>query len=502
MTAMLCLTLTGHVTQADKNRSDYLYIPFDLPRPARRLTVRYSYSAAMSSNRVDGGNVIDIGLFDPRGADFPGGPGFRGWSGSARRQFTISPSRATPGYLPGPLPAGRYQVILGLYRIWPAGADYEIAVEAEVDDEKPDVSDMLSASAEPVRENPFRPRQSASFVSAGWLRGDLQSHTFHSDAAGSPQQLLDKARSLGLDFLAVTDHNTVSHQRALARLESEPLLLIPGQEVTTYYGHMNVWGAGRWCDFRCRTPDDMRAVIDLAHGNGALCSINHPKQGGPDWEYGFDLPVDALEVWQGPWPYRNTESLALWERLLAAGWRVPVVGGSDYHCPAGEETNFLRLGQPTTWVKTSERSLAGVLEAIRQGWVSISASADGPRLDLHARSAGGQAEMGGALPVPAGAGVAVTATVWRGAGLVLRLIVDGAVAFEQTVDGDETRMTASVQPGRALRAELVGDLSPDRLPPNAPTGIDLRGWRWALTNPIYCVDREGGSPGAIVRHGG
>ena len=66
-------TLRGHVSQADKARSDYAYLPFMLPKAARRLHVRYKYSARMTADKVHGGNVIDLGLFDPSGAGFPGG---------------------------------------------------------------------------------------------------------------------------------------------------------------------------------------------------------------------------------------------------------------------------------------------------------------------------------------------------------------------------------------------------------------------------------------------
>ncbi|HRW08789.1 MAG TPA: hypothetical protein P5121_26985, partial [Caldilineaceae bacterium] len=97
-------TRRGHITQADKAANDYYYIPFTLPTAARQLQVRYHYSAAISSDNVTGGNVIDLGIFDPRGREFPGGAGFRGWSGSARQAFTIGLDDATPGYLPGPLP--------------------------------------------------------------------------------------------------------------------------------------------------------------------------------------------------------------------------------------------------------------------------------------------------------------------------------------------------------------------------------------------------------------
>ncbi len=479
------LTLTGHVTPEDKAQSDYLYAPFDLPQPARRLEVRYHYTARMSHDRVEGGNVIDIGIFDPRGSDFPGGAGFRGWSGSDRQTFTITATEATPGYIPGPLPAGRYQIILGLYRIWPQGADFKIEIEAD----GWGYDETAVSKAAPT----FSPATGAGHKTAGsvassflWLRGDLQSHTFHSDGKGSPSQLVTKARALGLDFLAVTDHNTISHHPPLIELADDDLLLIRGQEVTSYYGHMNVWGTGRWCDFRSRSEEAMAAIIALAHESGGLCSINHPKKGGPPWEYGPNLPVDAIEVWQGPWPNRNNESLALWEELLRDGRRLPAVGGSDYHCPSGDqETGFLRLGQPTTWVKVSERSPAGVLNGIRAGRTCISASPEGPMLDLRATGDDITAEMGQALSLPAGRPAHVAVEVTGGAGLTLRLLTEAGIVDETKLDSDRATVNVETTARRYIRAELVGDMPPEQLPDDAPAGLDRHNWRWALSNPIY-----------------
>lgn len=486
----LNLVLEGHITPADKARSDYLYLPFELPAPACRLHVRYRYSDAMSADQREGGNVIDIGLFDPRGAEFPGGAGFRGWSGSARSEFTITPTDATPGYLPGPLPAGRYQIILGLYRIWSHGADYTVEIEIEGlgekgKREKGDKEEGTGGDQEhfPYSLIPF----STSSPPSIWLQGDLQSHTEHSDAKGTLAQLVAKARALQLDFLAVTDHNTVSHHPHLADLADERLLLIPGQEVTTYYGHMNIWGTSRWCDFRCRTNEEMAAVIELAHASGGVCSINHPKQDGPAWEYDLDLPVDAIEVWQAPWPWRNTESLALWDRLLNAGRRLPAVGGSDYHCPAEEEMGYIWLGMPTTWVKAAERSVPAVLEAIRAGRASISAMPDGPRLDLRAMSSHGTAGMGESLVVNPGERIELEVDIEQGTGWTLWLVADGAVAHKEPITTTPATVRVPLVAERYVRAELVGDAPRELLPPEAPPDLDLRDWRWALSNPIYVM---------------
>lgn len=478
-------TLRGHITQQDKARSDYFYLPFELPAPASRLQVAYHYSAAMSSDAVEGGNVIDLGLFDPCGAAFPGGAGFRGWSGSARPGFTIGRAEATPGYLPGPLPAGQYQLILGLYRIWAPGADYTVEISAELtaEDTTPE-----HGRHQPVTPIVYPPQ--ATGPATQWLCGDLQSHTYHSDAQGSPAQLVAKARAAGLDFLAITDHNTISHHAHLAALAGDDLLLLPGQEVTTYYGHMNIWGAQRWCDFRCNSPTALAAIIALAHAHGGVCSINHPKQGGPAWEYGFALPVDTMEVWQGPWPHRNQESLALWDRLLCEGRRLPAVGGSDYHCPSDAETDLLRIGQPTTWVKVRERTLPGILEALYQGRSCISAGPTGPRLDLTATAQGQVAGMGECLhmtrPLPA---IEIEVAVWQGRGYQLQIIADGKVRATTAITDDEQRVHTSITAATYLRAELVGDMPAAQLPAAAPSDLELKGWRWALSNPVYiqCV---------------
>lgn len=110
-------TISAHISPSDKAAGDYCYVPFDVPAGIVRIDVRYEYSHPRHHGDFEGvGNTIDLGLFDPRGHAFGNGAGFRGWSGSDRAQISLGESAAdtTPGYLAGPIPAGRWHVILGL----------------------------------------------------------------------------------------------------------------------------------------------------------------------------------------------------------------------------------------------------------------------------------------------------------------------------------------------------------------------------------------------------
>jgi hypothetical protein len=465
-------TLTGSVTPADKAANDYLLLPFEVPPGLSRLTVSYEYSGAVSAALPGGsGNVVDIGVFDPRGAALFQGQGFRGWSGSDRSEFTIGPADTTPGYLPGPIYPGTWHIIFGLYHILPEGCDYRLTIVGQS-------GEAASPSQGELKAPVLSPK-------AGWYRGDLHSHTHHSDAAGSLGDLAAVARARGLDFVAVTDHNTVSHWPHLAAAGGDDLLLIPGQEITTYYGHANAWGARGWQEFRCRDDATMARIIDAVHADGGLFSANHPKDVGPPWEYSPDLPFDCVEVWQAVWAANNDQSLAFWDSLLRQGRRVVAVGGSDKHvAPFTGQLSFYDIGTPTTWAYAEELSSAGILAGIRSGHVFISADPQGPELYLAVVPDGnGLYEgmmMGDEVTIAAGQPVILLAQVVGGRGLVLR-IVSGEGVESVPVEGDDFTHRWQVRPKNDTfyRLELVepGDEEASR---NSATLV-----RRALSNPIY-----------------
>lgn len=441
--------ITARVTRADQVACDYLLAPFDVPEGMVRLAVQYRFTGAVDASVTDGsGNVIDIGIWDPRGADF-GAAGFRGWSGSSRRSFVLGrPEETTPGYTPGPIQAGRWHIVFGLYQVRAEGCEIELAVEAT-----PAVARMGVALSAEARVQPSPPSDAAGFLlpqtqgvlrpEAGWYRGDLQTHTYHSDAPGSLQELADAARQRGLDFVAVTDHNTITSWPYLVEIGGNDLLLLPAEEITTYYGHANVWGSSRWHDFRLRSAALMAEVAAEARAAGGLFSINHPRAGGPPWELGTDFAFDCLEVWNGWWTWRNDEALALWEKLLRAGRRVVAVGGSDRHqgSVSGAQA-LLSVGQPTTWVYAPGLSVRGILDGLRAGRVCVSNSPMGPRVELKVETEDGrQADMGGELALAPGEPIIVHVHALEAAAHSLRLVADGETWDRVPVATDDVTMT-------------------------------------------------------------
>ena len=104
------------------------------------------------------------------------------------------------------------------------------------------------------------------------------------------------------------------------------------------------------------------------------------------------LPFDCLEIWNGPMRESNLRAVGLWQSLLAAGKKIPICGGSDYH----RDTPFLFLGGPTTCVYALSSSPSDILAALRQGHAYITYAPYGPGLALTA----GGGMLGDTVPFP------------------------------------------------------------------------------------------------------
>ena len=471
----------GTRAEALRERSEprrYVPLPFEVPPGTTRIDVRYRY---------DAGHILDLGLFDPRVGPFPSTTGFRGWSGSARDHVFVATDVATPGYLAGELPAGTWQVVLGLAHLGDAPCAYR--VEVALNDDPVEVAAPLPAPAVRVPG----PR---------WFRGDLHSHTYYSDAAGSLGDLTEAARARGLEFLAVTDHNTTSHHGPVRAASTAELVLLPGEEITTYHGHANVWGVAGWVDFRLRGDADVAALVEHVHARSGLFAVNHPRAApgciGCDWEYALPDAADCFEAWNGPWAYRNWEALERYDVQLRRGLRPTLVGGSDRHQPGWPDPDpeLLWVGTPTTWFHLPELSEGALVEGLRSGHAFVSEGPHGPRLELEVEGAA----MGSTLHGAAGRTLRVRAEVAGAAGSLLRYVAAGGSVREVAVDGDafEDAWAWRAQ-GPFLRAEVlaVGDepavregfaalAAHGKVPPWLTLAEVLaHPRRRALSNPVY-----------------
>jgi hypothetical protein len=412
--------LAGTLTRASYER--YTEVPFDLPAGVKRLTIRFSYGGKEQHS------VIDLGLRDPQR--------FRGWSGGTRDHMTLATEDATPGYLPGPLPAGRWHLILGAPNIRDgASAPYEAKIFIERDATVTEFTD-------------------APLGGPGWYRGDLHMHSGNSDGKCKAQsgamvpcpvyRTVEAAAARGLDFIALSDHNTTAHFNELRELQGafDRMLLVPGREVTTFWGHSNVFGPTDFLDFRMTGPtwDQARTWIDAVHREGGIVSINHA--GAPSGEICMgcgwrvpDLPrgaVDAVEVVNGG-TMRETRSadsplqgFAYWTRLLDAGWHVTAIGGSDSHDADRAATEPGAIGSPTTVVYMPELSVRGFIAGIRSGRVFVDVEGSRDRfVDFSASAASRTAKMGQTLAAGAGELVRFGVTLKGISSGTVQLIVDG-----------------------------------------------------------------------------
>jgi hypothetical protein len=412
-------TITRHFVPADREHGRYQYVPVEIAADVAELAIDLRF------NDAGGTSVIDLGLFQP-GPLTIGTSAFRGYSGGATRHVTIGWKSATPGYLPGPIPAGRWHVLLGLYKIAPDGVDVEIDVVT--------TTKMSAIFTDYVDVSP-------PVLPAGprWFSGGLHLHTVHSDGTIGPNALAAAARATGLDFIVITDHNNTTH--TLEHADSALPLRIVGEEITTPAGHANAWGlrAGAWIDFSVKPdePEAARIIGDLAsatHAAGALFSINHPvgECGGCVWEHVIPDTLDAIEIWNGRVGPQDG-AIAIWDRLLQAGRHVTAVGASDWHRGADPiDAAAVRVFAPTL----TERDL---LDAIRRGHVIVMRSAHEAPPNVSARCGDRRAMPGDTLTCDSNDTAAIEVAmppaesgrvdlVWNGARIASKPL-NGAVAF-------------------------------------------------------------------------
>jgi hypothetical protein len=342
------------------------------------------------------------------------------------------------------------------------------------------------------------------------VAGVVHVHTTLSDGGGTPEEVIRAAKTSGLAFLGITDHNN---------LDAKPLegyrdgvLVLVGSELSTPAGHVLGLGLDRDPAWRFNGDglDGLEDVRDL----GGIPFAAHPFSARPDlgWN-GWDLPGPwGIELLNGDSDARRAgprvlltvglyrlnpgyallqglrppdEALRRWDEMLA---RRDVVGlaGSDAHSrlaitktralrfPSYESLfaqarNHLLLDRALTGEAAADR--VAVIEALRRGRFYLGLDALAPAEAFRFTIEGGPGErwtMGDHVPRPEGARARVGGRVPKGTRVVL--LRDG----EPVGEGPGSLEVPLPGPG-VYRVEA-------RVP----------GWPvpWVITNPIYVHDEK------------
>lgn len=169
-----------------------------------------------------------------------------------------------------------------------------------------------------------------------WLRGNIHAHTCcgrFMDIAMSGAMY----RSLGYDFLAVTDHD-LCHDEAYIedRSRQSGILIIPGVE-NGQTDHIIELGAHELAQM---PSDDYLERAQTLKARGGFVMGCHPQEYAVDRRGERNIErswpaLHAVEIYNGLREARGTDELlniALWDRILTEGGRLWGVATDDFHC--------------------------------------------------------------------------------------------------------------------------------------------------------------------------
>ena len=106
-------------------------------------------------------------------------------------------------------------------------------------------------------------------------RADLQLHSDLGDGLHSPEQILDAAEAVGLDIIALTDHDDIRGSfllRDLAARRTSPVTVATGIEVTTRSGHL----LALFVEDEIPMFRPLADTIVAIHRAGGLAIVPHP----------------------------------------------------------------------------------------------------------------------------------------------------------------------------------------------------------------------------------
>jgi hypothetical protein len=315
------------------------------------------------------------------------------------------------------------------------------------------------------------------------------------------------AAAEGLRVHVATDHDWIADYSPSIPWAgiAEPLLSMPGVELTTIAGHHCMWpleadptqwrgGALRWWDGGdlsewYRQYREKGAIVrQVAHGAGYFAAAGYDLATGTAQESAsFTWDFNAMEVHNNKRGGGREQLVPIWMSLIRANRRIAPLAASDSHGRAPE------VGSARTYVRVEDGPQLTAEAVARAVTEMKTIPSTGPFIDFHARANGSLASVGDTLQLPAAKGVElqirVEAPDWMPITSV-QLFRSGELIEEW--DATTTPSVYCDAP-QARWFEHVVTVKPDA---DAWYVVQARGdadlgpvypdvWPWALTSPIF-----------------
>jgi len=243
----------------------------------------------------------------------------------------------------------------------------------------------------------------------GWYRGELHSSSLYGRGQESVAQLVKRAEDLGLDFLAITDRNSLDSALD-ADFVSDKVVLIPAMEWgDDRRGVALIYGPRTLVPLTDNVSEG-QAMLVRVQAQGGIVAIAHPCFPTNPWLWGFSH-MNAVEGWCRDWgaappmvlgqldarnlerkdgkllhsiavaaatkgKSANGQAVLFWDLEINQGLQAGIIAGSRTSHPK------VAMASPITYVYANEKSLRGILEGLRQGRTFVSSGPDGPRVDF------------------------------------------------------------------------------------------------------------------------
>lgn len=344
------------------------------------------------------------------------------------------------------------------------------------------------------------------------VSGAIHAHSTYSDGCGTVPEIIAAGKKAGLQFVVLSDHETLQPLRDGWQRYWDDLLVLVGAEIRTDAGYLLALGL----------PDDFRspgtasdALLDAVERAGGLAFAVHPAHPYLDWKNWTHPALAGLEVLnlhslsrhaasltslarfgalircgRGDaalrlLSLRPTRELGMWDSLLASGRSVGLassdahghvkVGGRRVHVPGYADSfrmvqTHLVLRSPLSGDASQDR--VTVLEALRRGACRLAFPLSGDPSDLQFYYSDGRRWL-----------TEGDEALWSPMGRIYVRTSQPSALFRLYRDG---KMVARAE-GQAFVFRCEGPgvyrLEADRVRLRLPGFRSVR--PWLFTNPIY-----------------